>query len=302
MQVTRFNPAVVSAIDPRLQVREDKMDHRQVLLCLLWVTPEREHVVPIAHSSKVVISLPAISANNGAWRHIVIDESAKRFDIATRKRRLRLFDAGDDTEPKTPGVSQFFDRNASFVGIPPFRAASLGVLPRPHLDRANYCRLMMGALTFPACTTAYEAFVYLDVVRRPDGISVWPHHARAEFVKHRECCLIGRDIKLALKLNGGLTWRLRRHKIGAPKPSREWHVARLHDRSGGKGRIFLTGAATQHDRRARYETVRLASMPAGRAREAIRPAHRLQVTGASVVIRENTLEFRKACWEGCVHV
>jgi len=300
--MTRLDTTVMSAIDPRLQIGEDKMDHRQVLLCLLWVAPKRKNIVPIAHSGKVIISLPAIRADNGSRGHVVTDESGKRFDVATRKRRLHLFDAGDDAEPKTPGISQFFDWDATFVGIPPFRAARLGVLSCPHLDRANYCRLMMGALTFPARAATYEAFVYLDGIRRPDGISVWPHHARTEFVKHRERCLIGSDIKLTLKLNGGLAGRLRRHKIGAPKPSREGHVARLHDRPGGKGRIFLTGAATQHDRRARCETVRLASMPARLAREAIRPAHRLQVTGASAVIRENALKFGKACWEGCVHV
>src|ERR1700730_17990041 len=49
LQMTRFYPAVVSAVDPRLQVGEDKMDHRQVLLRLLWVASQRERVVPIAH-------------------------------------------------------------------------------------------------------------------------------------------------------------------------------------------------------------------------------------------------------------
>jgi hypothetical protein len=161
---------------------------------------------------------------------------------------------------------------------------------------------MMGAFPFASRATAYKAFVYLDGMGGADGVAVWPHHARAELVKHCECRLIGSDAKLALKLKGGLAWRLRRHGIGAPKPSRERHVARLHDRPGGKRRIFLTGATAQYNRRARCETIRLASSPTFRAREAVWPAHCLQIASASPIIRKDSLEFGKARWEGRVHV
>jgi hypothetical protein len=102
-------------------------------------------------------------------------------------------------------------------------------------------------------------------------------------------------------LDGGLTWRLRRHEVGAPKPSREGHVAGLHDRPGGERSIFFTGSAAQHNRRARCESVRFTSDPALLAGEAARPADRLQVTSASRVVRENALKFWKACWEGRIH-
>ena len=46
LQMTRLDPAMVSAIDPCLQVGEDKMDHRQVLFRLIWVTPEGKRIVP----------------------------------------------------------------------------------------------------------------------------------------------------------------------------------------------------------------------------------------------------------------
>lgn len=293
---------MVGAIDPRLQVREDKMDHRQMLLRLLWITPERERIVPIAHSDKVVIPLPAVSADGGAWRHIVPDESGKRIDVATRKRSLHLFDAGDDAEPKTPGVSKFLDRDAFFVGIPPLRAASFSVLSRPHLDSANNRRLMMGSFTFPARTPTYIAFVYFDGMRRPDGVAIGPYHTGAEFVKHRERRFIGSDAKLALELDGRLAGRLCRHEIGAPKPSRERHVARLHDRPGGERRIFLTGTAAQHNRRTGCKPIGLAHEPTLLASKAVRPADCFQVMGASAVVRENALEFGKARWEGCIHV
>jgi len=300
--MSRLDPAMMGAIDPRLQIREDKVDHWQVLLCLLWVTPERERVVPVANSGKVVISLPAVSADNGSRRYIIAYESGKRLDVAARKRGLYLSDARDDAEPEPASVSQFLDRGAPFMVVPPLRAASFSVFTRPHLDSTDHCRLMMGALTFATRATAYKAFVYLDGMRRADGVAVWPNHTGTKFVKHRECCLIGSNIKLALKLEGRLAGRLCRHEIGAPKPSRERHMARLHDCPGGERGIFLTGAATQHDRRARCEAVRLADGPALRAREAVRPADGLQVTGASAVIREDALKFRKTRWEGCIHV
>jgi hypothetical protein len=188
------------------------------------------------------------------------------------------------------------------MSIPPFRAASFRVLTRTHFNGANYGRLMMRAFPFALRTAAYKAFVYLDGMGRPDRIAVWPHHARAELVKHRECRLIGSDVKLALELESRLAWRLCRHEVGAPKPRRERHVTRLHNRPGSEGRILFTGPAAQHNRRAGCETVRLAGKPARRARKAVRPAHRLQITGASAVIRKDPLEFGKARWEGCIHV
>jgi hypothetical protein len=188
------------------------------------------------------------------------------------------------------------------VSVLPFRAAILGVLARPNLNGAHYHRLMMNSPPLAPRAAANAAFVYFDGMRRADGIPVRPYHTGAEFVKHRERRFISSDIKLALELKGGLAGRLCCHEISAPKPRRERHMTRLHDRSRSEGYIFLTGPAAQHNRRAGCETVRLASMSARRAREAVWPAHCLQITGASTVIRENALEFGKACWEGCIHV
>jgi hypothetical protein len=301
LQMTGIDTAVMSAIDPCLQIGEDKMDHWQVLFCLLWIASERENIMFIANPTKVVISLPAVSANDGTRRHVLRYESGERLNVTAGERSNYLFHAGDDAEPKTPGISEFLDRNTAFVSIFPFRAASFGVLTGPHFDCSNYRCLMMGTPSFAPRAAPYKAFIYLDRMRRADSIAVWPYHASAEFVKHRKRRLIGSNIKLALELKSGLARRLRRHEVGAPKPSRERHMARLHDRSGRERRIFLTGPAAQDDRRARYETVRLASERARWAGEAVRPAHRLQITGASAVIGEDALKFRETRWEGCIH-
>jgi hypothetical protein len=302
LQMTRLNSTMMSAIDPRLQVGEDKMDHRQMFLCFFRVAPKREYIMPIAPSGKVIISLPAVSADDGVLRHILRDECGERLDITTRDRSLQLFDTGNDAEPKTPSISEFLDWYASFVSIPPFHAAVLGILTRSNLDGANYRRLMMNSPSFTPRSPANATFVYFDGMRHSDSIAVWPHHASAKLVEHSKCRLIGRNIKLALELNGRLAWRLCRHEIRAPKPRRERHMARLHDRSGGERRVFFTGTATQHNGRAGRKPVRLASKRARRTGEAVRPADRFQIFGASGVIRKDALEFRKARWEGCIHV
>jgi hypothetical protein len=302
LQMTRFDPAMMRAVDPRLQIGKDKMDHWQVLFSLLWVTPEGKRIVLVAHLAKAIITLPAVSADNGSRRHIVHDECGECFGIAARKRNICLFHARYNAEPEAAGISEFLSRNASFVGVFPFRATILGVLARPNLNGANYRRLMMDAPSFTPRAATNATFVYLDGMRRADSVAVWPNHTGAELVKHRERRFISSDVKLALELEGGFTGRLCSHEVSAPKPSREGHMARLHDRSSRQRCIFLTGAAAQHNRRAGRETVRLADGSALRASEAVRPANRLQIMGASAIIWKDALKFRKARWKGCIHV
>jgi hypothetical protein len=121
--MTRFDPAVMGTIDPRLQVGEDKMDHRQVLFRLLRVSPERERVVPIANLAKTAVSLPTAGTDDRARRYGILDECGECFGVATRKRNIGLCGAGDNAEPEAARISQFLGRNAAFVGILPFRGA-----------------------------------------------------------------------------------------------------------------------------------------------------------------------------------
>src|ERR1700675_4909803 len=297
----RLNPAVMGAIDPCLQIGEDKMNHRQVLLRFLRVPTEREGVVFVANLSKIAVPMPSVRADGGPRRHIILDECSERIGVAARKMILHRSGARYDAETETASVSEYPDRDAAFVSVLPLSGQIIGILARPNLNSADHRCLMMNTLTFATRTAANIAFVNLDRMRHADGIAVWPHDTSAEFVEHCERRLVCGDLKLALKLDGGLAGRLRRHKIGAPKPSRKWHMARLHNRAGCKRRILLTGAAAQYDRRAGCETVRLANDVALWAREAVRPADRLQVTGASAVIGEDTLTLSETCREGRIH-
>ena len=297
--MTRLDPTMVRSIYPCLQIREDKVDHWQVLFCFLGIATKREGAVPVAHLVQVTISAPAVSANDRPGRYAVLDECSECLGIATGTNSFSR--AGDNAEAKTAGIDEFFDWNAAFVSVFPFRAAIFRILTRSNLNRANDRCLVVDPSSFASRASTNAAFVYLNRVRRSDGITVRPNHASAELVKHRERRFVWSDPKLTLKLDGRLSGRLRRHEVSAPKPSRERHMARLHDGAGSEGRIFLASTATQHDRRPRSKAVWLAEKPALLARKAVRPPDCLQIARTRGVVREEMLELRKGRREGCVH-
>src|SRR2546430_5801021 len=179
--------------------------------------------MPVAHFAKPVIFMPAVSENDGASRHVVFDECGECSGVAARKRNM--FDAGDNAESKAPGISEFLDWNTPLMGIPPLWPAGFSILTRPHFDSADHRCLMMSTSPFASRAATYKAFIYFDWMRRADSVTVRPNHPGTKFVKHSECRFISGDIKLTLKLNGGLAGCLRRHEISAPKPRRERHMA-----------------------------------------------------------------------------
>src|SRR3984893_18315577 len=193
LQMTGLDTAVMGAIDPRLQIGKDKVDHRQMLFRLLRIAPKRERVMSIPNLAKAAIPMPAVSADGGACRYAVLDEGSKRISIAAGKRIIRLFDAGDNAEPETASISEFLDRNAACVGILPFRTSILCILARLNLNSTGHCSLMMNAPSFATRAAANATFVYFDRMRRADGAAVWPHHPPAKFVKHSERRLIPGD-------------------------------------------------------------------------------------------------------------
>lgn len=295
----RLDPSVVRAIDPRLQIRKDKMDHRQMLFYFLGVAPKRKRVVPVAHFAQVAIPAPAVGMDDRTSRYVLFDECRERVCVATGTNDLS--GTGDNAEAQTASIDKFLGGDAAFVSVLPFRAAILSILARSDFNSANDGRLMVDSSPFASGSSTNAAFVDLNGMGRTDGIAVWPHHTGAQLVKHGERRFIRSDPKLALKLDGGLSGCLRRHEVSTPKPSRERHMTRLHNRSGSERCIFLAGAAAQYDRRAGCKTVWLSGKSALLARKAIWPANRLQITRAGVAIREEALELRKARWEGRIH-
>jgi len=136
-----------------------------VLFRLLWVATKGKRIVPIAHCGKFAISLPTISANDGARRNVVIYECCERADVASRKRNIRLFGARDNAEPEASSISEFLGWNTAFVAVLPFHTAILGVFPRPNFNGPYYCCLMMNSTPFAMRAPANATFIYFDRMR-----------------------------------------------------------------------------------------------------------------------------------------
>ena len=67
----------------------------------------------------------------------------------------------------------------------------------------------------------------------------------------------------------------------------------LHDRAAGKGGVDVALAAAQDHGGTGWKAIRFTGMATIRADKAAGPAHGLKIPGASFIIREDALEFRK---------
>jgi hypothetical protein len=267
-------------LDPSFQIAENEVDHGQVRLSFVWVTSERQSLMVVSHLWKAGVACPAIGAQRGAARNVVFDKAGERVGAAV----------GHDTKPQPSRI------DAASVLLTVIRA-------RPNLDRPDDKSLVMNAATFSACLAADHAFINFDRMLAANGVAFGANHASAELVEYLKGRLVATESKLALELNGGLSGDLRGHEVRAPKPRRERRVTRLHDRSGRQRRIGFASTTSQHDRRARCETVRLSYKPAFRTRKSVRPTNGFKVASASRVVGKNPLKLRKRSWEAAnVHV
>jgi hypothetical protein len=130
-----------------------------------------------------------------------------------------------------------------------------------------------------------------------DGITLRTNHTRAELVEYLEGRLIPGETELTLKLDSGLSGCLCRHEVRTPKPRRERRMARLHDGASRKRCVGLAAATAQHYRRARREAIWFSDKAAFGACKTLWPTHGLKVVGASHIIGEYPLKFRKGSWE-----
>jgi hypothetical protein len=274
LQVLWLDTAMMRSLDPSFQVAENEMDHGQMRLGFVGVAAERQRLMVVSHFWKARVASPAIGAEDGAARNVVFNEAGKRIGAAV----------GHDTKSQTSCI------DAALVLLAVVSA-------RPNLYRPDDKSLVMDAATFAACLAADHAFVNFDRMLAANGIALWANHASAELVKYLKGSLITREPKLTLELNGALAGGLRGHQVRAPKPCRERRMARLHDGSGRQRCIGFASTTSQHDRRARSETVRLSYKPALWTRKSLRPANGFKVTSASRIVRENPLKLRKRSGE-----
>lgn len=275
-----FDAAMMRSLDPGFQIAENEVDHRQMCFCLVGIAIERQCLMAVPQFGKPFISRPSVGANDGTGRDVFFGETNK-----------------------CSGASIWYDAKPQAPGIDTAPLSLAIILVRPNFDGADYDSLVVSAAPFSARFTANKAFVYFYRMIASNGITLGANHARAEFMENLKGRLIAAKRKLALELNGGLSWRLRGHQIRAPKPCRKRCVARLHDGASRKRCVGFASPASQHYRGSRLEPIRLLNKPAFRAPKTIWPTNRFKVTGASRVIGEYPLEFRKGSREAAyVHV
>ena len=76
--------AVVDTDQPRLQVGENQMDDRQVLLGNLWITTLGNSEVLIAALTEASIAAPIVSNDQRSRRDGALDEPTERLELLSK--------------------------------------------------------------------------------------------------------------------------------------------------------------------------------------------------------------------------
>src|SRR5712692_1642260 len=287
--------SMVRTGDPSLQVREDEMDHRQVLLGLVRVASKRKCVVCIAELRQVAVASPAVSTDDRARRDVLPHEANKRIGASPRNERLAWVSEGLEN----PRLSRYYLEPQPSSVDTPFVFLTV-FTPLAHFNSANDGSLVVRTAPLAARAPAHVALVDFDGMLTTNWVTLWAHHASAELVEDLECCLIARKPKLSLKLQGRLAGRLRGDEIRTPEPCGKRRVTRVHDGASRQRGVVLAATAAQHNRATGWKAVGFAFPSTFQAGKTIRPSHGFQVLSASLVGWENLLKLgktrRKAAW------
>ena len=264
--------AVVDTDQPRLQVGENQMDDRQVLLGNLWITTLGNSEVLIAALTEASIAAPIVSNDQRSRRDGALDEPTERLGATVEH----------DGEPNASGIASVFP------------VVELGArLSMTHLDGTGDGNLVVNTTAFPTRSPANPGFVHLNMVLglSTDPVLVGPHHARAELVENLKGRLVARKTKLPLKLHGGHAGRLTGDQISGPEPDVQRSVATLHHCSHRQPGVLAALAAAQDARAFQSGTAlppcrsagRQSRLPSGLAPgRRRRPHHRGKVAGTRV--------------------
>ena len=270
---------MMSPKNPRFEVREDEVNHRQMLFGLCRITSKSKSLMGVSKLSQVV-SPPSVSADNTPIRHVVSDKTSEGFSITSL---LRVF-WEKNFKANTPSVKR------SPMGLAVWASIS-------NLDSPDNSCLMVNPLAFSFGATSDKTLINLDREFVTDSVSFGSNHARSQFVEDLKGSLVIGNPKLTLELDSGLSGCLSGNKISRPKPSRKWGVSLLHNRPSGQRRVFTALFASENDRGTGIETVRFGLMSARGTSKAVRPSHFLKIFGASHIVRKCFLKFKQGSWE-----
>jgi len=168
-----------------------------------------------------------------------------------------------------------------------------------HFNGAGDQNLVVNASVFAARGTADPGFVHLDMLVRAaaDAILIRADLSGAQFVEDLKGCLVTREPKLPLELDGRHAGRLAGDQVGGPEPAGQRRVAALHDRADSQSCLTSAFAACQHTRAGR-NAEGFASHATVRTDEAVFPARLFEVFSAGGIVREEPLKLRNDCGNG----
>jgi len=264
---------MVSSHQPGLQICEDEVNDRQILVGDLGIAAFGYSKVVVASFGEASVTTPVIGDNLCAGRNRALNEAAKRLCATVRH----------NGEPDT-------------TGVPPTLAfVELGTwLSLFDLNGSDDKDFVVNAPAFSPGTSSDIAFVNFNVLARfaSYSIQVWTHHAGAELVENLESRLVTGNAQLPLKLYGRHAGCLAGHQIGTPKPDVQRRMRTFHHRPHCQSCVAPALAATK-DARTTWKSKGIAHRRTIRAHESAAPTEFLQVKRAGLVIWEKPLELWK---------
>ena len=262
--------AMMGSEQPRLQIREGNVNHRQMSFRPFGIAVENHWFVCVSHRRQVIVPAPAIGAHNRLVCDVVSHKSRKRLGLSV----------GNDAQSQSARVTLPFWKFTVFLS----RLLA-------NFDSTNYCRHMVNPTPLALCSPSNKSLVNFDRVLRSDGVALWSDHAGAKFMQELKGRLIARQPQLSLKLKCRLAGSLCRDEIGTPKPDGQWRTTGPHHRAGGKRDVSVTGAAAQNYRRSFCKAIRLPYRCTLGTHKPLRPPKTFQIFCTSLIIREYLLEF-----------
>ena len=265
--------AVMNATQPRLQVGEDEMNDRQILLSDLGVASLGDGEVFVAALGEAGIAGPIVGDDRRTRSNGTLDKAAERFRAAV----------WHDSESDTSGVA---------TALPLIELGSR--LALSHFNGAGDKKLVVNAPALAARAAADPGFVDFDMVAglAADAVLIRPNHTSAELVEDLKGGFVTGKPDLALELCGRHAGRLAGNQIGRPEPYAQRRMGALHDRPRRQPGV-AAALSTAQDAGPAGEAERLCRRLAMGADEPVTPPRLLQVGGTGRVIREKSLKLGK---------
>ncbi len=96
--------AVMGSEEPRIEVRENDVDHRQVLVCLGLIAADVHGFVPESELLQFVVAGPTVGSDQRARLDVLGDEAFER-GLATVWDGLKAKTSGDHSPAMAPAVA-----------------------------------------------------------------------------------------------------------------------------------------------------------------------------------------------------